>query len=60
MWNRWQCWIVGLWYSLKHGERFIGCDMEEQEFHKNQDVLICKCARCGKTDIGWGENIKSE
>lgn len=58
MFNRWQCWIVGIWWSIKHNTRFSGCDFEEQEFHKNVDVTICKCIRCGKHDIGWGKNLK--
>lgn len=56
--NRWQCTLVGLWWTLKHGERFSGCDMQEAEFHDNVQVVICKCARCGKSDFGWGSNLR--
>lgn len=56
--NRWQCWIVGLWWSIKNGTRFSGCNFTEQEFHENMQVSVCKCDRCGKCDIGWGKNLK--
>lgn len=56
--NRWQCWLVGWWDMFKYGVRFCGCDMREEEFHENVQVVICRCVRCGKQDIGWGKNLK--
>jgi hypothetical protein len=60
MLNFWQCKLVGLWKTIKNGVfiKMNGCDLEEIEHHKNVEVLICKCTRCGGTNISWGKNIK--
>jgi hypothetical protein len=49
--NRWQCWIIGIWESLREGLPIDGCDYKEIE-SENKTIMTLECQRCGKISSG--------
>jgi len=49
--NRWQCWVIGIWDSLRLGINIDGCDYKEIE-SKDKTIQTLECQRCGKISSG--------
>ena len=47
------CFIVSLWWSLRHGVHISGHDFIEETTNACGCVLVLRCNRCGSRSIGW-------
>jgi hypothetical protein len=51
--NRWICFIVRWYRSIRYGANIDGHDWVEEEVDVPALVTISKCEICGEYDVSW-------
>lgn len=49
------CCLVGIWRTLRTGQKWSGHTYIEKEVHKNKYVQVLECEDCGHISISWSD-----
>jgi len=51
--NKWICFVMGIWRSMRHQAHVSGCDYMEIEADIPALVTVNRCEVCGDVEIMW-------